>query len=105
MENYFFQLLNVRTVYNVRQFEIHAAEPLVTDSSHFEFDIAIAKLRLYKLPRIYQIAVEFILAGDESLISEIQKLITPLVIRYNCFSSGRSLTGVPGSIPGVARFF
>jgi hypothetical protein len=41
------QLLNVS---DVRQIEIHTAEPLVPDPSPFEAEIAIAKLKRYKSP-------------------------------------------------------
>jgi hypothetical protein len=58
--------------------EIHTAEPLVTESSPSETEIAIAKLRRCKSPGIDQIAVELILAGDESLRSEIHKLINSI---------------------------
>jgi hypothetical protein len=37
------QLLNVHTASDVRQIEIHTAEPLVPDPSPFQFEIAIAK--------------------------------------------------------------
>jgi hypothetical protein len=39
------QLLNVHRVCDVRQTEIHTAEPLVPDSRPFEVDIFIAKLK------------------------------------------------------------
>jgi hypothetical protein len=35
---------------DVRQIEIHTAEPLVSDRSPFEVEIATAKLRRYKSP-------------------------------------------------------
>jgi hypothetical protein len=35
-KNYFSQLLNVRSVSDLRQIEVHTAEPLVPDSSPFE---------------------------------------------------------------------
>jgi hypothetical protein len=41
------QLLNVHRVSDVRQIEIHTAEPLVPDPSPFEVEIAIAKFRKY----------------------------------------------------------
>jgi hypothetical protein len=44
-KNYFSQLLNVHRVSNVRQIEIHTAEPLVPESSPFEVEIAIAKFK------------------------------------------------------------
>jgi hypothetical protein len=45
-KNHFSQLLNVR-VSDVRQIEVHAAEPLVPVPSRFEVKIAIAKLKSY----------------------------------------------------------
>jgi hypothetical protein len=42
---YFSQLLNVHRVSDVRQIEIHTAEPLVPDPSSLEVEIAIAKLK------------------------------------------------------------
>jgi hypothetical protein len=43
--NQFFQLLNVHGVNDVRQNEIHKAEPLVPEPSAFEFEMAIEKLK------------------------------------------------------------
>jgi hypothetical protein len=37
-KNYFSQLLNVHGVSDVRQIEIHTAEPLVPDPTHFEVE-------------------------------------------------------------------
>jgi hypothetical protein len=47
-KNYFSQLLNVNRVSDVRQVEIHTAEPLVPEPSPFEVEIAIAELIKYK---------------------------------------------------------
>jgi hypothetical protein len=47
-KNYFSQLLNVHNVSDVRQIEVHTAEPLVSGPSHLEVEIAIAKLKKYK---------------------------------------------------------
>jgi hypothetical protein len=44
-KNYFSQLLNVHNVSDVGQMEIHTAEPLVPDPSHFEVEISIAVLK------------------------------------------------------------
>ena len=43
--NYFSQLLNVHGAKDVRQAEIHTAEPLVPEPSAFEFELAIEKLK------------------------------------------------------------
>jgi hypothetical protein len=47
-KNYFSQLLIVHNVSDVRQIEVHIAEPLVPGSSPLEVEIAVAKLRKYK---------------------------------------------------------
>jgi hypothetical protein len=43
-KKYFSQLLNVHRVSDVRQIEIHTAEPLVPDRNPFEVEIAIEDL-------------------------------------------------------------
>jgi hypothetical protein len=48
MWNYFSQLLNVHNVSDVRQMEVHMAEPLVPGPSHPAVKIAIAKFKKYK---------------------------------------------------------
>ncbi|PNF16701.1 hypothetical protein B7P43_G05421 [Cryptotermes secundus] len=70
------QLLNVHSVSDVRQLEIHTAEPLVCNPNPFEVKIAIAKLKRYKLLCTDQIPEEMIQAGGEMLRSKIHKLIT-----------------------------
>jgi hypothetical protein len=52
--------LNVHRVSDVRQIEIHTAELLVPDPSPFEVEIAIGKLKKYKLPGSDQILAELI---------------------------------------------
>jgi hypothetical protein len=73
--NYFSQLLTVHNVSDVRQIEIYTAESLVPDPSCLEVEIAIAKLKKYKLPGTDEIPTELIQAGDEILLSVIRKLI------------------------------
>jgi hypothetical protein len=55
--------------------EIHTAEPLIPDSSPFEVEIAIRKLKRYKLPGSDQITAELIKAGGETLRFEIHNII------------------------------
>jgi hypothetical protein len=45
VEEYFSQLLNVHNVSDVKQIEVHMAEPSVPGLSHLETEIAIAKLK------------------------------------------------------------
>jgi hypothetical protein len=65
----------VHNVSDVRQIEVHTAEPLVPDPSRIEVEIAIAKLKKYKSPGSDQIPAKLIEAGCEILLSEIYKLI------------------------------
>jgi hypothetical protein len=53
--NYFSQLLTVHEYNDVKQAEIHTAELLVPNPSVFEVEMAIEKLKSYKLPGIDQI--------------------------------------------------
>ncbi|PNF34871.1 hypothetical protein B7P43_G03116 [Cryptotermes secundus] len=76
--NYYSQLLNVRRVSDVRQTEIHTAEPLIPDPSPFEVESAIAKLKLYKSLRSDQIPAELMQEGGEILRSKIHNLITSI---------------------------
>jgi hypothetical protein len=68
--------LNVHNVSDVRQIEIHTAEPLVP--SHLEIEISIAKLKKYKSPGSDQILAELYEAGDGTLVSVIHKLINSI---------------------------
>jgi hypothetical protein len=72
-KNYFPQLLNVYNVSDVRQMEVHTAEPLVRGPNRLE--IVIAKLYKYESPGSDQIPAELIQAGGEILLSAIHKLI------------------------------
>jgi hypothetical protein len=54
-KNYFSQFLNVHRVSDVRQIEIHTAEVLLPDPTPTEVEIAIAKLKSYKL----QVVIKF----------------------------------------------
>jgi hypothetical protein len=76
-KNYFSQLLNVHNVSDVRQIEVHTVETLVPGLSCVEVEIAIAKLKKYKLPGSDQIPVELI-QGDETSLSAFHKLINSI---------------------------
>jgi ABC-type glycerol-3-phosphate transport system permease component len=65
-------------VSDVRQIEIHTAEPLVHEPSPFEVEIAIANMKRYKSPGSDQIPAELVQEGDEILSSKIHKLITSI---------------------------
>jgi hypothetical protein len=61
--------LNVHNVSDIRQIEIHTAEPLVPGPSHLEVKISIAKLKRYKSPGSDQIPAQLIQADGETLVS------------------------------------
>jgi hypothetical protein len=65
----------VHNVSDVRQIEVHTAEPLVRGPSRLEVENAIAKLKNYKSPGCDQIPAELIRAGGEKLLSAIHKLV------------------------------
>jgi hypothetical protein len=50
--NYFSQILNVHGVSDVRQAEIHTADPLVPETKALEIELAIEKLKSHKSPGI-----------------------------------------------------
>jgi hypothetical protein len=74
-KSYFSQLLNVHNVSDVRQIEVHTAEPLVPGPSRLKVEIAIAKLKKYKSPGSDQLPAELIQAGGPILLSQIHKLV------------------------------
>jgi len=73
--NHFSQLLNIHGVNDIRQTELHPAEPLVPKLSAFELESAMEKLESNRSPGIDQIPIEFIKAGDRTIHSEIHKHI------------------------------
>jgi hypothetical protein len=83
---------NVHRVSDVGQIEIHTAELLVPEPSPFGVEIAIAKLKKYKLPGSDKVPAELIQAGCETLQSGIYKLsLIVFGVRKNCLINGRSL--------------
>jgi hypothetical protein len=77
-KKYFSRLLNVHNVSDVRQTEVHTAEPLAPSSSRLEIEVAITKMKKYKSPSSDQIPTELIQTGSEILLSAIDKLINSL---------------------------
>jgi hypothetical protein len=55
---------------NIRQIEIHTAEPLIPGLSHLE--VEIANLKKYEFPG-HKILVELIQAGGEAVLSAVHK--------------------------------
>jgi hypothetical protein len=60
-------------VSDVRQIEIHIAQPSVPDPTPFEVEAPIANLKKYKFPGSDQILAELIQAGGETLQSGITR--------------------------------
>jgi hypothetical protein len=69
---------NVRGVNEVRQTEIHTAEPLVPEHSASAIELAIEKLKTNKSLGIAQIPAELLKAGVRTIHGEIHKLIISL---------------------------
>jgi hypothetical protein len=89
-KNYFSHILNVHGVSDVRQAEIHTAEPLVPEPSALEVEFATENLRSHKSPGIDQIPAELIKAVGRTIRCEIHKLIIAICNKRNCLKSGRS---------------
>jgi hypothetical protein len=89
-KNYFSQLLNLNGDSDVRQTEIHTAEPLVLEPSASEAEMAAEKRKRYKSPGIDQIPEELINEGGRTICSENRNLLILFGIKRNCLSSVRS---------------
>jgi hypothetical protein len=66
---------NFSQLNDVRQAEVHTAEPLVPEPSAFEVELATEKLKSHKSPGTDQIPEELIKAGGRTFRGEIQRLI------------------------------
>jgi hypothetical protein len=88
--NYLSQLLNIHGFNEVRQAEIHTAEPQVPEPSAFEVELAIEKLKRHKSPGIDQILA--IKGGVEQFTLTSINLLILIGISRNCLGSGRSQT-------------
>jgi hypothetical protein len=56
-------------MHNVRQTEIRTAESLAPESSTFEFEVTIEKLKIHKSQGIDQIPAELIKSGGRTIRS------------------------------------
>jgi hypothetical protein len=68
-------VLYIHGVHDVKEMDIHTAEPLVPEPSLVKVEIAIGKLKGHKSPVTDQILAELIKAGGGTLCSEIHNLI------------------------------
>jgi hypothetical protein len=71
--------LNTRGFYDVRQTEVHTAEPLVPEPSAADVDLAMERLKRHTSPGIDQISAELIKAGRRKISSEFHKLINSVL--------------------------
>ena len=81
---HFSQLLNYMGLKIVRQNEMYTAEPLLTDPSAFEDELAIEKLKSHKSPVIEQILAELTKAEEEQFTKRSLNLIFLFGISRNC---------------------
>jgi hypothetical protein len=93
--NHFSQLLNIHGVNDVRQTEVHTAEPLVPKPSAFEVEMVIEKLKRHKSPGTDQIPAELIKAGGRIIRSEIHKLIVSIWNKEELPEEWKELVIVP----------
>jgi hypothetical protein len=93
-KSYFSQLLNVHSVNDIRQIEIHTAQPLVPASSLLVVEIATTKLKKYNSPGSAQILAEVIQKGG--ILSMIHKEELPIsgktLLLYKFIKRGIMLT-------------
>jgi hypothetical protein len=87
-----FQIVIMHIFIDVRQIEIHTADPLPLRPSPFEVERAMhnANLSKYKSTGSVQIVAELIQAGDEILLRSIKSLVV-FERRKKCMISGRNL--------------
>jgi len=84
--NRFYQLLNVHGVNDVRQTEIHTAEPLVLEPIAVEVEMTVEKLQRHKSPGTDKIPAELIKAGQ--FAQRPINLVILFGIRRTCVRSG-----------------
>ena len=75
---HFSQLFNVHGINDVRQTDIHTAEPLMPGPSAFKIEMAIEMLKRHKSRGIDQIQAELIIVGDRKIRSEIHNPINSI---------------------------
>jgi hypothetical protein len=78
MKIFFNPVINVHEIHDVRQMDMHTAEPLVPETSLVEVEIVIGNLKRYKSPSTDQILAEMIIAGGEIFCSQTQRVIRPI---------------------------
>ena len=92
---HFSRLQSVHGANDVRQTEIHIAQPLVTECSAFEVEMAIGKPKSHNSPGIDQIPPEFIKAGGTTICYEIHKLLNSVWNKEELPVEWKQLIAVP----------
>jgi len=87
--NCFSQLMNVQGFNDIKQKEIHTAEPIVLESSVFKFELVIVELKSHKSSGVDQIQPEFVTGGLEQFVTISINLLFLFGIRRKCLRSGR----------------
>jgi hypothetical protein len=82
--------LNTQGVNDVRQTEVHTAEPLVPEPSAFVLEMATEKLKRHKSPSIDQIPAGLIKAGVGYFGLRSINVLVLFGKRRNCLRNGRS---------------
>ena len=93
--NHFSQLLNVHGFNDVRQTDIHTAEPLVPEPSASEVDLAIEKLKSHKSPGIDQIPAELVKVGGRKIRNEIHNIFISIWNKKDLPEEWKDSTIVP----------
>jgi hypothetical protein len=90
-KRHFSQLLNVHGVNDLRQTEIHTAEPLVPEPNVFEVEMAIGKRKKSTNHQVLKKSHRSGLnQGAECFVLRAINLLIIFGIRRNCRNSGRS---------------
>jgi len=71
-------LFHVHGVYDVRHIEVHTAEPLVPETSAYELQLPIEKIKSHKPPGINQIPSEPFKAGGRTIRPHMCKSINSI---------------------------
>ena len=87
--------MNIRGVNDVRQTEIHTAEPLVPEPSVSDVVLAIEKLKSHKSPGTDQIPAELINARGKAICCQIHKLIISIWNKVELQEEWKELINVP----------
>jgi sorting nexin-29 len=95
MMELFLSTIELHGVNDVRQTEIHTAEPLVTEPRASEFQLAIEKLKSHKSASIDQIPAELIKTQGRTIHCEVHKLIISIYNKEELLQEWKESITVP----------